>query len=116
MLRTTNKIVRERLASHVLEQFEERARDELGDNYLKNRNIHNEAVRLLREQIRAYHLKQRNGYGERIAARRLEYLRGELRGERISYGELAELQGLADYIADDDVELLEPAGVPEGSR
>ena len=53
MLRTTNKIVRERLASHVLEQFEERARDELGDNYLKNRNIHNEAVRLLREQMDA---------------------------------------------------------------
>ena len=47
---------------------------------------------------------------------RLEELRGELRGERISYGELAELQGLADHIADDDVELLEPAGVPEGSR
>jgi len=70
----------------------------------------------LREQIRAYHLKQRNGYGERIARRRLEYLRGELRAERISYGELAELQGLAHYIADDDVELLEPAGVPEGSR
>ena len=53
MLRTTNKIVRERLASHVLEQFEERARDELGDNYLKNRNIHKEAVRLLREQMDA---------------------------------------------------------------
>jgi hypothetical protein len=47
---------------------------------------------------------------------RLEYLRGELRGECISYGEIAELQGLADYIEDGDVELLEPAGVPEGSR
>jgi hypothetical protein len=70
----------------------------------------------LREKIRDYHLKRRTGYGERIAARRLEYLRGELRGERISYGELAELQGLAPYINDDDVELLEPAGVPEGSR
>lgn len=44
---------------------------------------------------------------------RLEYLRGELRAERISYGELAELQGLADKIDPDDVELLEPAGVPE---
>lgn len=70
----------------------------------------------LREQIRAYHLKQRNGYGERIAKRRLEYLRGELRAERMSYGEVAELQGLADYIEPGDVELLEPAGVPEGSR
>lgn len=44
---------------------------------------------------------------------RLEYLRGELRGERISYGELAELQGLADQIDPGDVELLEAAGVPE---
>ena len=44
---------------------------------------------------------------------RLEYLRGELRAERISYGELAELQGLAEYIEPGDVELLEAAGVPE---
>ena len=44
---------------------------------------------------------------------RLEYLRGELRAERISYGELAELQGLADVIEPGDIELLEAAGVPE---
>lgn len=44
---------------------------------------------------------------------RLEYLRGELRAERISYGELAELQSLADSIDPGDVELLEAAGVPE---
>jgi hypothetical protein len=44
---------------------------------------------------------------------RLEYLRGEIRAERISYGEIAELQGLAEHIAADDVELLEWAGVPE---
>jgi hypothetical protein len=44
---------------------------------------------------------------------RLEYLRGELRAERISYEELAELQGLAEYIEPGDVELLEAAGVPE---
>jgi hypothetical protein len=44
---------------------------------------------------------------------RLEELRAELRAECISYGELAELQGLADYIKDGDVELLEAAGVPE---
>ena len=45
--------------------------------------------------------------------KRLEYLRTELREERISYGELAELQSLAEYIGLDDVELLEAAGVPE---
>ncbi len=44
---------------------------------------------------------------------RLEYLRGELRAERISYGELSELQSLAEHIDKGDVELLEPAGVPE---
>ena len=43
----------------------------------------------------------------------LEYLRGELRAERISWGELAELQSLVDYIEPGDVELLEAAGVPE---
>jgi len=46
-------------------------------------------------------------------ADRLEYLRGKLRAERISYGELAELQGLASEIDPGDVELLEAAGVPE---
>ena len=45
--------------------------------------------------------------------KRLEYLRQELRAERISYGELTELQSLAQYIDPQDVELLEAAGVPE---
>ena len=49
---------------------------------------------------------------QEIAAR-LEYLRGEIQAERISYGEIAELQGLAEHIAPGDVELLEWAGVPE---
>ena len=47
------------------------------------------------------------------AKARLEELRIELRAERMSYGELAELQSLADYIEPGDVELLEAAGVPE---
>ncbi len=45
--------------------------------------------------------------------KRLEELRAELRAERISYSELHELQSLTQYIAADDVELLEAAGVPE---
>ena len=44
---------------------------------------------------------------------RLEYLRTELRAERISYGELAELQSLVAHIEHGDVELLEAAGVPD---
>jgi len=47
---------------------------------------------------------------------RLEYLRGEIIAERISYGELAELQDLAKYIDPDDTLLLEWAGVPEFSN
>ena len=45
---------------------------------------------------------------------RLEYLRGEIKAERISYGEIVELQSLAEYIEPGDVVLLEWAGVPEG--
>lgn len=56
-------------------------------------------------------------YAEEIqkidVAERLEYLRGELRAEQISYEELHELQTLAKYIDPSDVELLEAAGVPE---
>jgi hypothetical protein len=44
---------------------------------------------------------------------RLEYLRQELREERISYEELIELESLTEFIDTSDVELLEAAGVPE---
>jgi len=45
--------------------------------------------------------------------KRLEYLRGEIKAERISYEEIAELQSLVPHIDPDDVLLLEWAGVPE---
>ena len=44
--------------------------------------------------------------------RRLNYLRKEIEAEQISYGEIAELQSLAEFI-DGDVLLLEWAGVEE---
>jgi len=47
---------------------------------------------------------------------RLEYLRGEIDAERISYGEIAELQSLAAHIDPSDVLLLEWAGVPENDH
>lgn len=50
------------------------------------------------------------------AKKRLEYLRGEIKKECISYGEIAELQSLAKYINPGDVELLEWAGVPENKH
>lgn len=58
---------------------------------------------------------EREVYGHELTEerRRLEYLRGEIRAERIGWGEIAELQGLAEHIPAGDVELLEWAGVPE---
>lgn len=44
---------------------------------------------------------------------RLEYLRGEINGQCISWFELVELESLAPYIDPSDVQLLEWAGVPE---
>lgn len=45
--------------------------------------------------------------------KRLEYLRGEIEAERISYGEIMELESLKDYIEPGDTLLLQWAGVPE---
>jgi hypothetical protein len=47
--------------------------------------------------------------------KRLEYLRGEIRAERISYSEIAELQSLTAHIDADDAELLQWAD-PDGLR
>ena len=44
---------------------------------------------------------------------RLEYLRGEIRREDISYDEIAELESLREYIAPHDVELLQWVDVEE---
>lgn len=50
---------------------------------------------------------------QRQIKKRLEYLRQALRAERISYGELFELESLKEHIDPNDLELLEAAGVPE---
>lgn len=44
---------------------------------------------------------------------RLEEIRTSLENETVSYGELAELSNLVDYIEDGDTLLLEAAGVSE---
>ena len=44
---------------------------------------------------------------------RLEYLRKQIKNENISYGEIAELQGLIKHIDKNDIELLQWAGVKE---
>lgn len=45
--------------------------------------------------------------------KRLEYLREEIKEERISMGEISELESLAAYIEPDDMLLREWAGIPE---
>ncbi len=47
----------------------------------------------------------------RAIKKRLEEIRTEIQNERISYGEIHELQNLVQYIDKDDVELLQWAGV-----
>jgi hypothetical protein len=66
---------------------------------------------LRRGMIGVYAPTNENRYAH--ANKRLEYLRQELRAERTSYGELAELQSLVEYIQPGDTELLEAASVPE---
>ena len=44
---------------------------------------------------------------------RLEYLRGEIQAERISTGEILELESMSEHIKNDDVELLQWAGMEE---
>ncbi len=88
--------------------------DETGDglDYVRE-EARNDAEGLRDQRIARAEARQLGWALARVARPRLEYLRGELRAERISYGELAELQGLAPHIEPGDVELLEAAGVPE---
>ncbi len=44
---------------------------------------------------------------------RLESIRENIKAESVSYGELVELESLADYIDNDDLELMQWANVPE---
>lgn len=63
--------------------------------------------------VTAQHLEPLDTPAPEDIPARLEYLRGEIHAERISTGELIELQGLAAHIDAGDVELLQWAGVPE---
>ena len=57
--------------------------------------------------------KRMHKMGLWFAKPRLEYLREQIEKECISYGEIAELQSLAEYIEAGDVVLLEWAAVGE---
>ena len=58
-------------------------------------------------------MKARELIGDSLIRDRLDYLRKQIEQENMSYGELAELQSLADHIPAGDNLLLESAGVPE---
>jgi len=51
-----------------------------------------------------------------IIKHRLDYFRSIIIAERISQGEIIELQSMAEYIEPSDTLLLQWAGVPEGSN
>jgi len=50
---------------------------------------------------------------EKQVENRLENIRKSIEAESVSYGELAELERLKDYIKPDDILLLQWAGVEE---
>ena len=50
---------------------------------------------------------------EKKAKKRLKEIRKSLNAENISYGELAELEYLKEYIDEGDFQLREASGIPE---
>lgn len=50
---------------------------------------------------------------EKQITARLEYLRTQIDNECISYGEIAELESLAEHIEHHDIQLLQWTGEPE---
>lgn len=87
-------------------QFRWEASIDNGNNYTIDMEAAN-TLPELRKMIKQYHLRAKNGYGERIALKRLRELRESIENENISYGEIAELVSLAYYISDDDIQLLQ---------
>lgn len=65
------------------------------------------------EGVLLYDVLDPENYRPQDAKARLEYLRGEIESERISMGEIAELESLVEHIEPGDVLLLEWAGVSE---
>jgi hypothetical protein len=65
-------------------------------------------------QTRAIMAKMGKSVDKNAPEHRLEHLRKQIKKEKISYGEIAELQGLKKHIKPHDTELREWAGIPEG--
>ncbi len=74
---------------------------------------HLAAAGFTRLGARMFAITFRDAYVQGFYATRLEYLRSQIEAEKISTGEIIELQGLTEYIDSGDTLLLEWAGVPE---
>ena len=53
---------------------------------------------------------------QKTIKKRLNYLRGEIQNQRISYMEIAELQSLKSYIQESDITLRAWVEIPELER
>ena len=71
---------------------------------------------MLKRIVEANGKKMKHGGSVKVpikVKKRLEAIRKSIQNENVSYGELAELQNLSQYIDPSDVELREAAGMPE---
>ena len=71
---------------------------------------------MLKRIVEANGKKMKHGGSVKVpikVKKRLEAIRKSIQNENVSYGELAELQSLSQYIDPSDVELREAAGMPE---
>jgi hypothetical protein len=69
------------------------------------------SIEMLNEELSTLVVEKK--VSEKDAKKKLEQIRKSLRKEDLSYGEIAELEGLAEFIEDDDIELRQAAGLPE---
>lgn len=65
------------------------------------------------EFLRSYSYLTEDDYDSTKIAKRIDEIREEIHNERISYGEIAELQELSEYIDPTDTEPLQWANVCE---
>ena len=109
---TKNQFFSDRISKSIMELEKMALKEKGGKKYQIWRVIDH-----LAEMQRALLVKEKEGDRlKKEIKKRLEYLRGEIEAERISYGEIAELVSLKEYIEKDDVLLLEWAGVPESAK
>ena len=96
----------EALAARANQELDFRDRPHDGSNTSRdNAARHDGQAYGLREALRLVRVGQ-------AAAERLGYLRAKIIADQISYGEIAELQSLAEHIDPDDFVLLSWAMVP----